>query len=296
MGWWIDTDMGVDDLFAIQLMLQHESIDGLSLCFGNAPLAQVICNAAGARQHYGWTMPIHAGADRAVLGDIETAQRILGDSGMPSRGARLPDVDASFEPALPALTAWLEQQTKAKILALGPLTNLAILALSRPDLLAQIERLVWMGGAITRGNHTASAEFNALADPEALAILLARQVPIVMVDLDACRRVELVEDDIRAVRADALTKDLLGGYLDIGLSRGRSAMALYDPVAAALAVHPDLFSVAPAKIDVELAGTYTRGRTIVDQRNSARANAEVIDSLQAVEIKALCLDALEVGE
>lgn len=291
MGVWIDTDMGVDDLFAIMAVAQHREIAALSLSFGNAPLPRVVRNAAGAVVQYGWTCPVYAGAERAILGAVETAERILGARGMPSRGAQLPDLSGNFPPALPALTAWLEQQRDAKILALGPLTNIATLVLSRPDLVAHIGRLTWMGGGITRGNHTASAEFNALADPEALAILLARKVPLDMVDLDACRRVEIVEADVASIPQPA--RDLLGGYLDIALTRGRAAMALYDPVAAALLVRPDLFTLADAHLEVELAGHLTRGRTVVDQRDPTTANCRIVADMDAPSVKAVCLAALK---
>ncbi|MCB9943918.1 MAG: nucleoside hydrolase [Geminicoccaceae bacterium] len=293
MGIWVDTDMGVDDLFAIFLVRRYLAIDGISLVFGNAPLDRVCRNAAGARDRFGWTMPIVAGADRALLGGAETAQRILGESGMPSRGERLPECRAIFEAAQPALAAWLERAVDARILALGPLANLAILVLHRPDLAGRIGEVVWMGGGVTRGNHTASAEFNALADPEALAVLLAREVPLTMIDLDACRQVEITEDDVRSLAAPPLIRDLLGGYLDIALTRGRTGMALYDPVAAAALACPELFTFAAARIDVELAGRHTRGRTVVDQRDPVAANARIVDSLDAATVKSLCLSALE---
>lgn len=168
MGVWIDTDMGVDDIFAILLAAQEGPVAGISLSFGNAPLPQVQANAAGAALAFGWSMPIHAGADRAILGEVTTAQNVLGEDGIPTRGLTLPTVQADFPPALPALCDWLAPQAGARILALGPLTNLAVLALARPDLLDRIGMVTWMGGAIGRGNHTASAEFNAAADPEAL--------------------------------------------------------------------------------------------------------------------------------
>ncbi len=295
MGIWIDTDMGGDDIFAILLAARARQVDGVSLSFGNAPLPQVRANAAGAAEAFGWTMPIHAGAERAILGTVTTAQYALGQAGIPTRGQTLPAAVAEHGPALPALAGWLEAETEAEILALGPLSNLAVLALARPDLLDRIGRVTWMGGAIGRGNHTASAEFNAAADPEALAILLARNVPLTMVDLDACRRVEITEADHAALGSSELLRDLFGGYLDIALSRGRPAMALYDPVAAACLAAPELFTTAPAEIAVELAGGHCRGRTIVDQRAPERANARIVTDLDADAMKALCLSALEAS-
>jgi len=293
MGVWIDTDMGVDDLFAILMTTRHARIDGISLSFGNAPLEQVKRNAAGARAVFGLTQSIYSGADRAILGGVETAQNVLGAGGMPSRGASLPEASPGFASLSGALAAWLETQSVARILALGPLTNLAVLALSRPDLLSRIGDVVWMGGGLTQGNHTASAEFNAFADPEALAILLSRHVPLTMVDLDACRQVQITEANVANLRSSRLLKDLMGGYLDIALSRGRNSMALYDPVAAAAFLRPDLFEFAPARVEVELCGQHTRGRTIVDPRDQNPANATIVRSVNATSVLNLCLDALE---
>lgn len=302
-GIWIDTDMGSDDAFAVILAARHVPIDGMSLVAGNAPLAQVARNAAGFAGMLGWDFPVFAGAARPILGPLETARRVLGDSALPLRGeAPLFDADAcagaaSFGPFLPSLSAWLEAADEPRsILALGPLTNLAILALARPDLLDRIGRLVWMGGAVGRGNHTPSAEFNAFADPESVQILLDRGVALHILDLDACRRVLIDEADVTALAAvegrnSVAMAQLLGGYLDIALTRGRPAMALYDPVAAAALIAPELFTFTPARIQVECSGALTRGRTVTDF-TSSRPNGWVATELDAPAIRERCLSAL----
>ncbi|MEO0679353.1 MAG: nucleoside hydrolase [Pseudomonadota bacterium] len=292
MGIWVDTDMSGDDVFALHLLVRHAQVDGISLGFGVVPLPQVRANAAGACAAFGWSAPLHAGADRAVLGGLETAERILGPTGIRSRGGMLPAAeDRARSDALRALAAWLEGREAAEILALGPLTNLAVLALARPDLLPRIARITWMGGGVTSGNHTASAEFNAFADPEALAIVLSRGAPIRMIDLDACRRVQIDETDVAAL-GPGLLADLLGGYLDIALERGRPSMALYDPVAAAAHLRPDLFRFRSVRLDAELGGLHARGRTIVETRHAETHNAEIAEDLDAEAVKRLCLSAL----
>ncbi len=301
MGVWIDTDMGFDDIAAILVVMHARvEIDGVSLVFGNTPLEQVRRNTAGAAKAFGWTFPIHAGRSRPVLGALETAQAILGETGIPTVGQSLPDADdpAGID-AFSALCAWLEDSpSPRRILALGPLTNIAALALARPDLAARIDELTWMGGGLSRGNHTASAEFNALADPEAVAVLLSHGLPLRMVDLDFCRKVLAAPEDIEPVRNAggtnaALLADMLAGYIDIGVSRGRPAMAIYDPSAAAAFIRPDLVTFQPARIDMELAGSLTRGRTVVETRASHGAfNAEFAADCDAAAIKAIVLDAL----
>lgn len=301
MGIWIDTDMGFDDIAAILVVMRARvEIDGVSLVFGNTPLEQVRRNTAGAAKAFGWTFPIHAGRSRPVFGALETAQAILGPTGIPTVGLTLPDADdLAGDDAFSALCAWLEDSpSPRRILALGPLTNIAALALARPDLAARIDDLTWMGGGLSRGNHTASAEFNALADPEAVAVVLSHGLPLRMVDLDFCRKVLAAPEDIEPVRNAggtnaALLADMLAGYIDIGVSRGRPAMAIYDPSAAAAFVRPDLVNFQPARIDMELAGSLTRGRTVVETRASHGAfNAEFAADCDASAIKAIVLDAL----
>lgn len=297
---WIDTDMGSDDAFAIILAMQHRQVAGISLVSGNAPLDQVARNAAGFAGLLGWDSPIFAGADRPIVGPLETAQRILGETGLPLRGEEplfLQFPKPVFSYFLTPLCNWLERaETPCDILALGPLTNLAILALARPDLLDRISQVVWMGGAVGRGNHTAAAEFNAFADPEAAQILLDRGLALRMIDLDACRKVLIDESDVDRLHADGgpqgkAMERLLGGYLDIALSRGRPAMALYDPVAAAALIAPDLFTFTPAHMVVECQGRVSRGRTVVDFL-SATPNTSLATEVDAPAVRQLCLEAL----
>ncbi|CAN7606407.1 nucleoside hydrolase [Ensifer adhaerens] len=301
MGIWIDTDMGFDDIAAVLVVLHaNETIDGISLVFGNTPLEQVKRNAASAAMAFGWSFPIHEGRALPVLGKLETAERILGQTGMPTVGLTLPAAPPlPTSDAFAALCRWLEEaEEPRRILALGPLTNLAALCLARPDLAAKITDLTWMGGGVTSGNHTASAEFNAFADPEALAIVLAHELTLRMVDLDLCRKVFAYPDDIAPIRATGgvnatLIADLLSGYVSIGTSRGRPGMAIYDPTAAVAFVNPGAISFRKARIDAELAGSLTRGRTVVEMRESHAAfNAEYATDVHAETARAQILGAL----
>ncbi|MBB4403826.1 MULTISPECIES: nucleoside hydrolase [Rhizobium/Agrobacterium group] len=300
MGVWIDTDMGFDDIAAIMVVQSAGlAIEGISLVFGNATLQAVFRNAAGAVSAFGWSMPIHQGRAMPVLAALETAQCILGDNGIPTVGQNLPDAPAlPKSDAFAALCNWLEGDGEKRILALGPLTNIAAVCLARPDLAARISDLTWMGGGVTGGNHTASAEFNAFADPEALAIVLSHGLPLRMVDLDACRKVTASPADVLPIRNAGgknagLIADLLEGFIGIATSRGRAAMALYDPVAA-VAFTSRLIGWRHARIDVELQATLTRGRTVVETRaQKAKAfNAHFAETVDAEGAKTVILEAL----
>ncbi|OSQ35460.1 nucleoside hydrolase [Thalassospira mesophila] len=301
---WVDTDMGFDDIAAV-LCVTHAGlkIDGMSLVAGNCPLPQVASNAAAAAALFNWQFPIHAGRARSVLGELETAERIMGPTGMLTAGQSLPP--ATLNPGIPAFEAlcnWLEcpiaPGDERHILALGPLGNIAALVLARPELAAKIDRLTWMGGAVSLGNHTPSAEYNAFADPEALAITLAHKVPLRMVDLDLCRQVVAAPQDVVAIRKAggknaALLADLIEGYINIALSRGRQAMAIFDPCAAIAVACDDVVAFAPAHITVDLNTGPSRGRTIVDPRPAAVKNAEYAVRVDAVTAREMIFAALQ---
>jgi inosine-uridine nucleoside N-ribohydrolase len=290
---WIDTDMGFDDVAAIQMVVASSGIEvaGVSLVAGNAPLDTVRDNAARARHFFGWPMPVHAGASRAILAEAITAQGVLGPDAMRSAGRSLPSAwCVEHGRALDALMAFLEGGG-GEILALGPLTNLAILVLARPDLAEHIQRLVWMGGSAGPGNHTAAAEFNAYADPEAAAIVLRAGVPLAMIDLETCRQVKVSLTDVARLRAfggerATIIADLLEGYVRIASADGTMPMSLYDPVAAAAVITRSTVGFAPARVEIECADQHARGMTVVEWRVPSRgiANAEVSRSADAQSI------------
>jgi len=313
MGIWIDTDMGFDDIAAVMVVAHAGlSVDGVSLTFGNAPLSQVRRNAASAAAAFVWPFPVHAGRAAPVLGQLETATGILGVAGMPTSGLALPEVPDTVEAgAFEALCAWLERgagedegqgrdqgQGERNILALGPLTNIAAVALARPDLAARITQLTWMGGAVAAGNHTASAEFNAFADPEALGIVLAHGIPLRMIDLDLCRKVLCTPEDVAPIRAAGgrnapLLADLLSGFIDIAIQRGRQAMPLYDAVAAVALAYPEAVNWQEARIDVELGRGLTRGRTVVETRRGRGSfNAVFGAAIDVEKARAVILETL----
>jgi inosine-uridine nucleoside N-ribohydrolase len=301
MGVWIDTDMGFDDIAAIMVVMQSGmTIDGVSVVFGNAPLEQCCRNAAGAAQAFGWSFPIYSGREMPVIGPLETAQRILGETGIPTVGSTLPEGGKlPGDGAFAALCSWLEEgEGEKRILALGPLTNIAAICLARPDLAGRITDLTWMGGGVTSGNHTASAEFNALADPEALGIVISHRLPLRMVDLDLCRKVTASPADVLPLRAAGgrnatLIADMLAGFINIAISRGRPAMALYDPSAAVAFAFNDAVEWKKARIDVELQGSLTRGRTVVETRPGHGVfNAQFASDADGARVSRIILDAL----
>src|SRR5690349_3819038 len=128
---WIDTDLGFDDLAAALTVTQTPPwrVDGMSLVAGNAPLDVVIDNALRAAAYFGWDFPIHAGSAKPIASELVTAQNILGADAMASAGRSLPKMRAALasSDSVAALGNYLASTPRpATVLALGPLTNLAI--------------------------------------------------------------------------------------------------------------------------------------------------------------------------
>ena len=308
---WIDTDLGFDDLAAV-LTLQHSphcSIDGMSLVAGNAPLAVVIDNALRSAACFGWTFPIHAGSAAPLFGQLVTAQNILGADAMASAGRCLPPERSPLAGghATDALAAYLAAAgtpgtAPATVLALGPLTNIAVLLQQHPRLAPRIGRLVWMGGSAGPGNHTAAAEFNAAVDPEAINVVLDAGVPLQMVGLDACRQVRVHAADAHDLRAIGGSKaellaDLLLGYVRIASADGSLPMSLYDPTAAAVLAAPGAMSFRAAHVVAECRGEHTRGMTVVEWRvpRRASANAQIASVVDEAIVRAAVLGALQAA-
>ena len=291
MGVWVDTDFGFDDLWALLLLRTFGvALDGVSLVAGNSTLDNVTLNALGARLAFGLDWPFFTGAAEPLNRPLETAERVLGPRGMQTRGAHLPEApQETLPPCGPALVAWLEEnEGPREVLALGPLTNLARLAMDAPGAFSRISRLVWMGGSAGRGNQTHFAEFTAPADAAAIKVVAETGVPFAIVDLEACHQATYGEADIPTGMPEPLGV-LMGGYLDIAITRGRDWMPIYDPLAALVFTHPEVLIFEPRVLDVDTGTLETYGQTRFE-----RAGESTVSLATGVAPNAarLCLDGL----
>ena len=280
----VDTDPGLDDLLALALAFASPelSVEGVTTVAGNAALPIVTANARRFCALAGAEVPIGVGANQPLALTPIDASHFHGKDGR--RGAPLPEVaDAPLAPARDVLRHSLVSRGVECVIALGPLTNVATLAVEDPRLFANAE-VVWMGGTLGAGNVTPAAEYNAYADPRALRILLGSGVRLRIVGLEVTTRIRLDAAELESLdfgdsARGRLVSALLSGLCDAERSlSGAGRAVLHDPTAVVAALAPELFAFAPQSLEVCDREGGARGRI--------RANAGAQPADYAVDVRA----------
>ena len=292
----LDCDPGTDDAFALLLALASPEIELLAVTVagGNVGLDRTLPNAlalaalTGAPP--GRSVPVFAGADRPLLGSFTPETRVHGIDGL--GGIPLPPGGtAQLEPASDAIRRILRTAPRpVTLVGIAPATNLALALITEPALATKVDRIVLMTGAWSEGNATPAAEFNALNDPEALAIVLACGRPVVLVTLDLTAQALCTPARLAALRAAGSGRSLrvvCDIQATVPLSRrfdGRGA-ALHDPCAIAWLLRPDLFTTRDCAVEVDLGPGPSRGRTLIDRwgRTGQPANVTLPETLDAAK-------------
>lgn len=265
----IDTDMGVDDAVAVAWLLGQPSVQivGFSTVFGNTTVGHVTSNLLTLLETANRRIPVAIGAAAPLVFPPYYAGMLAhGPDGF--WGVQVPhDLRALPGDAPAAIAAAARSTPGLTILALGPLTNLALAVQRYPEDLAGVQ-VVGLGGTRHGGNTTPLAEFNAYVDPHALQIVLDSSLQVDLVMRDAFERVEV--DGERFVAQLSAAGGPLGQLLARALAHyfqmaalGGNAPTIPDVAAAIYALRRDLGTATSALVQVVTDEGYTRGQTIV---------------------------------
>ena len=301
----IDTDPGVDDALALLMAFndtRHDVI-GLTIAAGNVGLDHTVRNALKLCEVAGRAdVPVYAGCADPLLHPAVDAAHVHGIDGFGDVGypAAAGSVDAEHA-ALAILRLSHQYAGRLLLVALGPLTNIAVALKLDPTLPQRVGRFLVMGGAINgHGNITPQAEFNIAFDPEAAHIVFSAFPHVEVADWEATvahglphREVEqwLAADSARARFYEEISRKTRLWSED---SRGERWYAA-DALAMAWALEPDgATRVEQRPLQVELAGTHTRGATVVDwNRQLGRAdNASLLLAYDQARFERLVRAAL----
>ncbi|MDV3127376.1 nucleoside hydrolase [Mycobacterium sp. 21AC1] len=301
----VDTGVDDALALAYLLASQDAELVGIASTAGNVPVQQVCTNNLGLLELCGVTgIPVSKGAEQPLRIPLRTAEDTHGLQGLGY--AQLPSSDrmlTAHDSAQAWVRAAHAYPGELIGLAVGPLTNLALAMRAEPGLPKLLRRLVIMGGAFDyRGNTTPVSEWNISVDPEAAAEVFGAwgaawgldeptHVPIVL-GLNLTENVAMTPALLSRLAAAAdsesptmsvlddrgtlsmaanplirVLEDALRFYFEFHFDTGDGYLAhLHDPLAAAVALNPDLVQYRQSTVDVELTGTLTRGMTVADWR------------------------------
>ncbi|MGF1241470.1 nucleoside hydrolase [Streptomyces sp. 2-6] len=270
----IDCDTGVDDALALLFAVRHPGLDlrAVTCVAGNTDVDQVVRNTLTVLEQAGSPpVPVARGAERPLIEPVRTAHHVHGHDGMGDLGLPAPRRAAVDVDAVTLLRREiLASPRPVTLIPTAPLTNIALLLRTHPEVTRNIERIVFMGGAVGAGNATAVAEFNVWHDPEAAAILLTAGVPITMYGLDVFQRVIVPAQDVRRLRVSDEPGAVLAGRLlahrDPVTSEEDPAGGLGDAGAVCAVADPAGLTTQRLPVEVNLAPGPARGQTVVDRR------------------------------
>ncbi len=289
----IDCDPGHDDALALLVAAGHPDIElaAVTTVAGNQTLEKVTRNARAvltvAAQE---GVPVAAGCDRPLVREAAlTDPQTHGASGLD--GPVLPEPTVALDPRHGAdliIETVLRAETGTiTLVPTGPLTNIATAVRREPAIIDRVAEVVLMGGGYTKGNVTAAAEFNILADPEAAHVVFSQGWPLTMVGLDLTHQALATPPVVQRFRALGTAAgrfvvellDFFGPAYRV--KQGFAAPPVHDVCAVACAADPGCVQVRAAHVDVELGGAFTTGMTVTD---FAGRQGQVLDHRVATEL------------
>lgn len=255
----LDTDPGVDDALALLYLRARPELELLAITtvFGNADVETTTRNALWLRARLGLSAPVHGGAAAPLSRPRGRAPvHVHGKNGLGDidlSGVDLPPPDAGAAHA--RIVELVRAHPRAvTLVAIGPLTNLALALRAAPDIADLVAGVTIMGGAFSRGNVTPYAEANIHNDPEAAAEVLAAAWPITLVPLDATMACVLTDAAARDLATDGgdagrFVLDVTRGYAAAyARHEGLEGCVLHDVAALVSLTAPELFSPRIASV------------------------------------------------
>jgi len=278
-NWLIDCDAGVDDAAAFLLILADKRINivGITCCFGNTSVDNVVKNVSKILELTGRKIPIYPGASKPLVDPRPEKDDYFGHDGFGGCPEKLglvgydDCIQKEFGPAaIIRLAKEYESKGKLTLFACAPLTNLALAAKLDKGIGQRFNKLYVMGGAwLNMGNSTLSAEFNFFMDPDSASIALRNFENVHLVPIETTTEVFFDDKDTERLRSietkagkfyreitNVIMRDLDGQARPIGDS-------MPDLVAIACALYPEVIKkTEELESYVDIMGQKTRGSLV----------------------------------
>ncbi len=282
----LDTDPGIDDSLAILLALASPEIvlDGISTIHGNASTTQVTANALSilelAKASH---IPVYKGCDLPLVKESLLGPETHGDSGLGYAKLSEPET----KPQIKHGSDYLIEQIMSRpgevtLVAIGPLTNVALAIRKEPRIVQNVKEVFIMGGAIKhQGNTTALAEFNTFVDPHAAHIVFHSGMPIILTPLDVTYQCIFLKEDLdRLLKINSpITKfiaDATRFYMEFHDEYQRiDGCVINDPMTLALTFMPEICDYQNLIVDVDISTGVGLGNTFADFYNYDKKSANM---------------------
>ncbi|HEB0103035.1 TPA: nucleoside hydrolase [Serratia marcescens] len=274
----IDTDPGIDDALAIGLALYSPKINVklITTVHGNVSLEKTTYNACVLREFFNVDTPIAVGESKPLLRGQEGCLA-HGISGMDGYIFNAPEKKVLAIPAVEAIRELLvNSEVPIKLVAMGPLTNIAILIQTYPEIEENIDELVIMGGSLVGGNITEHAEFNFWADPHAAKLVMDSSIRKTVVGLDVTSQALVTDKELLAGKnkSSGMFKKTFKYYDDGNLIEG---VWMHDSCTIALLCEKDIFTFEDKTVDIVVSGA-SEGAMIEREDGAIISYAVAIDS------------------
>ena len=270
----IDTDPGIDDCLALLLALNSPELDvrGISISYGNTVVENAFRNCVEImrRVKHPVRVPLGIGARRPLKRQLQVADDTHGPSGLGY--ADVPPAGVILDYVRPLERLLEAQPEPVTLVTLGPVTSLALVLRANPGVVrAKVGRHVAMIGNIeAAGNQTRFSEFNAWCDPEALATVLAAEIPTEMIGLDVTRKLIMKGSEVeRLAQQSPWLHDALRFYVEFHKKQeGLDGAVINDVLAIAYLLQPDVLTFSDLRLSVDLDDGQSRGRTKLNPKGS----------------------------
>lgn len=268
----IDTDPGIDDFLAIMLAKSSAKLNirAITAVCGNQTLEKTSKNALDIANLLDIDVAVAKGAQTPLDRELYTAGDVHGENGIGNIYLEASSKEFDNRYAWDLIYDEAKKENgNLEIIAIGPLTNIAIAVLKYPELVNMVKRLTIMGGSASSGNRTEHAEFNIWADPLAADIVFKSGFNMVMVGLDVTRKTLLSEDnieEIKTIKSEHI--DIIGSLLDEMFKRykklGNPGVVIHDALAVAYVIDESCLELKNCQVSIESRDEIRIGKTIVD--------------------------------
>ena len=302
----IDTDPGIDDALAILLAIASPelSLEGLSVVHGNCSLEQAVINGLSVLELADAThIPLAVGCELPLVQPSLLAPETHGNTGLGYAELPEPRIRPTVQHGCDFLIEKvMSNPGEITLVAVGPLTNIALAIRKEPRFAKLVKELIIMGGAIRHeGNTTALAEFNTYVDPHATHIVFHAGIPTTLVPLDVTYQCVLTSQDVdRLLKIDSpvstFVRDTTNFYMGFHDDfQGIKGCVINDPLALALTFAPELCDYQELPVDVDISGGVSMGKTFADFFNYDKkpANMKVALGVRPRDFIKLFLERME---